>query len=419
MKSVLRHVRFLIFIAASFLQAQAHSAEGLLERDYAVELPSVEQLSQLKIEQQDIYWLGLRALVIELEESEGSAAADYAQNNFFSLFINKAYASVENLCVYAGFLLERTSDNLCPRPPACKANDSLIQCSPLLYGPDVCVSRGSKATASCERSARMSSKVREYRNKNPRSWAIFQEKVQEYCRKGKQASPCKMIRNRLDEIRQTVGNPTQIPVQVSAVRQNQETDRSTEAKGLEPVGSASGSDGGCYSEVLVQGIRFSNSTIKQFIEPEMAYRAFCQADAGYLKSIKNQILKDAQDYLAKSARAKNSAKPRYEQVRLSEQHSRINSGIKILKKCIAHIEGGKTLPSARSGTIEFRDDIVQILGKNGWTPMFSAAMAASSLNLMSNRNLGARFCDYTLISRKGVQGGSATTDTAAPIKSER
>ncbi|MEK6555852.1 MAG: hypothetical protein AABZ31_11455 [Bdellovibrionota bacterium] len=419
----------LIFFATAVLAAPPE----LLNEDIELELPTMDEIKALTIEKQDLYWLGLRQLILELNENDETTDADYAHQNPTNWIIREAYAIGSGVCIYAGWVKSRPAGQYCPRPEACAGQPNRIQCNPLLYGPDVCVSPGRRATSSCEKSSRALGIVRGYREKNPESWQRFRTQVQDYCRKGRQASVCRMVRSRLGEIRESAQaytlpaiaprvravSSTPSPSSASVSRASSRTSYSA------PTGTANDSEGGCLSDMLVQGIRISGNETHQFINPEVAHRAFCVGDIEYLKQVKTTLLKDAQRQITRSESARSKAGPRYERERLNEQTRRLKSGLNIIKKCIALVESGKKVPSRHSGTLEFNGNIVSFRGTNGLGGELDALNLGISLSLLSRHcprdkykrctgaYLGGRFCDYSLITNGSSYSPSGTSGSPA------
>ncbi len=417
-----------VFLAA-FLAITPHATAAsskakadVLVEDLHLNLPTAKQLKKFSDKQLGEYLKGLQNLMTELAtlpefESKYASRNSHLENIMAQLF-PLAYAATRNNCIYAGYLSVRASNGLCPRPTrgTC-ASPNLIMCNPILYGENVCVSPGVRATSSCENNARSSENAVAYLRAHANDWTYLKNNIQEYCRVGNQAAVCALVAARVGQlsripgVENIVGDPSYAPVVARGVARGATPaplgprvyapGTGTPAPAapaaippgthlMTPRSDANASVGKCYSEILSHGFYCRPGNPEPFIEPEVAYRAFCQADRNYLREHKSEILQRVRR-LQNCVRTGNTSSNGLTASRNRDQKEIMTGSMKTLNDCFRHIEAGKTLPSAHRGTLSFQSPMVHVSFSNGGGSVTHMGVLALFLN-----TLGSRLCDYNL-----------------------
>ncbi len=379
-------------------------AEGLLETPVDLNLPSFETVKKFNREQLELYILGMRSAIDEIEAMQIEDGVDYASAPTWNLnFFSEAEAASndQKQCIYGGWVRTRNTAGKCPRPDKGGCTGPNFRC-PVIYG-GKCVGYQHYATRACVRSAQGADAISadllsDSTGNSQRKWEAYTKQIQTYCGRGSSRRFCQTLQRRVREIRDVSGVAEFVPVpNYETVPAPPGTPNAGPGLTLKNPNS-DGDSNACYSELLVQTTRCNGGALKMAMPADIAYRAFCMSDKTLLESNIAPIraraeaqIKCLKNQAARSGGDKYYRRAVQDQVKLAAQ---IRQQI---ERCYQFVKKGSHIPSKHLGTLRFPDDTSQPVEVTSISPpqtvTLQAGYFAASINLQKT---SGRFCDYDL-----------------------
>lgn len=406
----------IVLFVSLLVSAFAH-ADDMLKATVELNLPSYETLKKFNKEQLELYLLGMRSTIEELEAMQIQEGVEYASAPSwdFGIFPEAEAAGRSRQCIYGGWVRPRNAAGKCSRPEKGGCTGPNFRC-PVIYG-GKCVGFQHYATRACIRSSRTVDHISavllsDASGESQRNWETYTTQIQTYCGRGNSRRFCQTLQRRVREIREISGVAEFVsPPNFESIPAPPGSAATTGGVTLSNP-NAGGDANACYSELLVQTTRCNGGPLKLVIAPDIAYRAFCQADVALLESniasIRTQA--DAQITCLRTQAARGGGDRYYrravqDQVRLASQ---IRQQI---DRCYNFVKRGNKIPSQRLGTLRFPADTSQPVevvssGNPPQAVTLQSGYFAASINL---QRPSGRFCDYDLA---GV--AAAPTPTPPP-----
>lgn len=381
------------------------SADDAMKAKVELNLPSYQTLKKFSKEQLELYVLGLRSTIEEIETMQNQEGVEYANAPAWNFgFLSEAEAATRGprQCIYGGWVRTRNANGKCPRPDKGGCTGPNFRC-PIIYG-GKCVGFQHYATRACVRSSRTADHVSavllsDASGESQRAWDTYTTEIQAYCGQGSYRRFCQTLQRRVREIRDISGvaefvappGSETVPAPPGAVT----PPGTVTLRNPNETGDANA----CFSELLVQTTRCNNGPLKMAMTPDIAYRAFCQADVALLESniaaIRAQS--DSQISCLRSQAARGGG-DRYTRRAVQDQVRLAADIRRQIDRCYQFVKSGNKIPSKRLGTLRFPADTSQPVevttsGNPAQTVTLQAGFFAASINL---QRTSGRFCDYDL-----------------------
>lgn len=281
-----------------------------------------EQFLKLSNKNKNVYLLGLRLLSRDIERwqrERGMKVSQITPSLTWPLglkVVAVAEAEDEVPCLFAGNPSYQEGE-LCKGSHlkgSCEesAGERRIQCNPLLFGENICVSRDNSATSNCFKSSPTVAEMTANWNWKEKAPELekFQKWLEDYCRKDKQVEVCNLVENRLSQIFSLINNNSEGTSSTQAAEPKPKTDKAESGESNESSESSE-SNKSCDSIKLTYPVETGdeNEIYATILEPWAAKNLMCTD----LPLVEEKI----QGKLAELERARSKA----ERLGTSEQRS--------------------------------------------------------------------------------------------------